>query len=155
MSLSNWISGRVFKFVHGNNLVYNTCWEDPRLDRAGAPTERSRSRPGHHICRMQCAGLCHRRCGARPCSRHESATDSLLEFEIAGIRLLQYEDFYKLFGDGYHPRAAELYQKTLRGALSTWAQSYWDRWIKFFDSPKRSFYFRGTSGSFARESTST
>ncbi|MCA9161300.1 MAG: DUF3419 family protein, partial [Planctomycetales bacterium] len=33
MPLSNWISGRVFKFVHGNNLVYNTCWEDPRLDR--------------------------------------------------------------------------------------------------------------------------
>src|SRR5262245_2676203 len=33
MSVLDWVSGRVFKFVHGNNLVYNTCWEDPRLDR--------------------------------------------------------------------------------------------------------------------------
>ena len=33
MSVFDWVSGRVFKFVHGNNLVYNTCWEDPRLDR--------------------------------------------------------------------------------------------------------------------------
>ena len=28
-----WISRRVFNTVHRNNLVYNTCWEDPRLDR--------------------------------------------------------------------------------------------------------------------------
>ena len=33
MSVLDWVSSRVFKFVHGNNLVYNTCWEDPRLDR--------------------------------------------------------------------------------------------------------------------------
>ena len=23
----------MFNMVHGRNLVYNTCWEDPRLDR--------------------------------------------------------------------------------------------------------------------------
>ncbi|MCW0218895.1 MAG: BtaA family protein, partial [Prosthecobacter sp.] len=23
----------IFNRVHGGNLVYNTCWEDPRLDR--------------------------------------------------------------------------------------------------------------------------
>ena len=33
MSLSEWISGHVFQAVHQHNLVYNTCWEDPRLDR--------------------------------------------------------------------------------------------------------------------------
>ena len=33
MPISEWVSRRVFQFVHGNNLVYNTCWEDPRLDR--------------------------------------------------------------------------------------------------------------------------
>ena len=33
MAVLDWFSGRVFKYVHGNNLVYNTCWEDPRLDR--------------------------------------------------------------------------------------------------------------------------
>ena len=32
MSLVEWAGSRVFSIVHGNNLVYNTCWEDPRLD---------------------------------------------------------------------------------------------------------------------------
>ena len=29
----NKIHESVFKRVHGNNLVYNTCWEDPCCDR--------------------------------------------------------------------------------------------------------------------------
>ena len=33
MPVLAWISRRVFDAVHRNNLVYNTCWEDPRLDR--------------------------------------------------------------------------------------------------------------------------
>ena len=32
-AFAEWISGKVFTAVHGNNLVYNTCWEDPRLDK--------------------------------------------------------------------------------------------------------------------------
>ena len=28
-----WLSDKCFHLVHGHNLVYNTCWEDPRLDR--------------------------------------------------------------------------------------------------------------------------
>lgn len=150
MSLSNWISGRVFKFVHGNNLVYNTCWEDPRLDRRALElTDRDRVLV---ITSAGCNALDYAIAGAG----HVHAVDmnprqnALLELKIAGIRRLEYEDFYRLFGDGYHPRAGQLYHQTLRSTLSPWAQSYWDRWIQFFDSPKRSFYFRGTSGSFAR-----
>jgi S-adenosylmethionine-diacylglycerol 3-amino-3-carboxypropyl transferase len=26
-------NNRIFSAVHGNNIVYNTCWEDPALDR--------------------------------------------------------------------------------------------------------------------------
>ena len=33
MALVDWLNARMFNFVHQNNLVYNTCWEDPRLDR--------------------------------------------------------------------------------------------------------------------------
>ncbi|MBM4095115.1 MAG: DUF3419 family protein, partial [Planctomycetes bacterium] len=33
MSVGEWMSSRWFQFVHQNNLVYNCCWEDPRLDR--------------------------------------------------------------------------------------------------------------------------
>lgn len=150
MTLRNWISGRVFKFVHGNNLVYNTCWEDPRLDRRALElTDKDRVLV---ITSAGCNALDYAIAGAG----HVYAVDmnprqnALLELKIAGIRRLQFDDYFKLFGDGYHPRAAEIYQQTLREALTPWAQAYWDRWIKFFDSPRRSFYFRGTSGSFAR-----
>ena len=33
MKRTDQIRDWVFQRVHGNNLVYNTCWEDPRCDR--------------------------------------------------------------------------------------------------------------------------
>ncbi len=150
MSLRNWISGRVFSFVHGNNLVYNTCWEDPRLDH-----EALQLTPEDRVLVITSAG-CNALDYAITGPAHVYAVDmnprqnALLDLKIAGIRKLDYEDFFKLFGQGYHPKAAQLYQATLRRELNPWSQTYWDRWIKFFDSPKRSFYYRGTSGAFAR-----
>ena len=31
--VANWLGNKCFKVVHQKNLVYNTCWEDPRIDR--------------------------------------------------------------------------------------------------------------------------
>ncbi|MCA9133459.1 MAG: BtaA family protein [Planctomycetales bacterium] len=150
MTLSNWISGRVFKFVHGNNLVYNTCWEDPRLDRQALQLTSD-----DRVLVITSAG-CNALDYALAGPAHVYAVDmnprqnSLLELKMAGIRKLDYDDFFALFGQGYHARAAALYHSTLRSELSPWAQSYWDRFIKFFDKQQRSFYYRGTSGAFAR-----
>ncbi len=33
MSAINQLRDWTFRKIHGNNLVYNTCWEDPRCDR--------------------------------------------------------------------------------------------------------------------------
>jgi len=33
MTLASWFDGIWFNCIYGHNLVYNTCWEDPRLDR--------------------------------------------------------------------------------------------------------------------------
>ena len=77
--------------------------------------------------------------------------NALLELKLAGIRKLRYEDFFSMFGRGRLERAGEVYGQQLRHSLSPWAQKYWDRRITFFDpSNRRSFYFRGTSGGFAR-----
>lgn len=150
MSFQNWVSGRVFKFVHGNNLVYNTCWEDPRLDRRALElTSEDRVLV---ITSAGCNALDYALAGPA----HVHAVDmnprqnALLELKMAGIRKLDYSDFFRLFGDGHHPQAAKLYRSTLRQELGPWSQTYWDRWIKFFDSRKRTFYYRGTSGAFAR-----
>ena len=32
MSLATALNTKIFNHVHGNNLVYNICWEDPRID---------------------------------------------------------------------------------------------------------------------------
>ena len=29
----NKLRDKIFSNIHGNNLIYNTCWEDPRCDR--------------------------------------------------------------------------------------------------------------------------
>ncbi|MCB1800041.1 MAG: DUF3419 family protein, partial [Gammaproteobacteria bacterium] len=117
MPLSNWISGRVFKFVHGNNLVYNTCWEDPRLDRQALELTSS-----DRVLVITSAG-CNALDYALTGPAHVYAVDmnprqnALLELKMTGIRNLQYDDFFELFGHGYHPRAAAIYQSALRSAL--------------------------------------
>src|SRR5262245_34640578 len=150
MSVLDWVSGRVFKFVHGNNLVYNTCWEDPRLDRTALKIG-----PKDNILVITSAG-CNALDYALCEPQHVFAVDmnprqnALLDLKIAGIKSLEFEDFFRLLGYGYHPDARRLYQRRMRPVMPAWSQAYWDRWIKFFDNKARPFYFRGTSGAFAR-----
>lgn len=146
----DWIGGRVFKFVHGNNLVYNTCWEDPRLDHVALKLT-----PQDNVLVITSAG-CNALDYAIAGPNHVYAVDmnprqnALLDLKIAGIRHLEYEDFFRLFGYGHHPDARKIYKDKLRTGLPAWSRAYWDKWIKFFHTPGKSFYYRGTSGSFAR-----
>lgn len=150
MSLTDWLSSRVFSFVHGNNLVYNTCWEDPRQDRAAL-----RIGPDDSVLVITSAG-CNALDYALAGAKHVYAVDmnprqnALLELKIAAIRELEYEEFFAMFGRGRFSRVKAVYRDRLRRTLSPWAQNYWDHRIKFFSDKGRSFYFRGSSGSFAR-----
>lgn len=144
------MSERLFGLVHGRNLVYNTCWEDPRLDRIALAI-----RPHDRILVITSAG-CNALDYAPATPAHVYAVDmnprqnALLELKIAGIRQLDFEDFFALFGRGFLPDARQVYRQKLRAEMSAGARRYWDRWIEFFDHPRRSFYFRGSSGTFAR-----
>jgi S-adenosylmethionine-diacylglycerol 3-amino-3-carboxypropyl transferase len=149
MAISEWVSGRVFRFVHGNNLVYNTCWEDPRLDRQALElTAQDRLLV---ITSAGCNALDYLLCGVG----HVYAIDmnprqnALLELKVSAIRHLDYEQLFAMFGQGRLPGAEAIYASKLRQSLSSSSRKYWDRWIRFFDHPKKSFYFRGTSGAFA------
>jgi S-adenosylmethionine-diacylglycerol 3-amino-3-carboxypropyl transferase len=150
MSVANWVSGRVFNLVHRHNLVYNTCWEDPRLDR-----EALQLGPDDTVLVITSAG-CNALDYALTEPRHIYAVDvnprqnALLELKLAGIRNLDFETFFRVFGNGRLEGVREVYRHKLRDGLSEWSQKYWDRRIKFFDSKRRTFYYRGTSGSFAR-----
>jgi len=150
MSVANWVSGRMFNLVHRHNLVYNTCWEDPRLDREALDLG-----PDDTVLVITSAG-CNALDYALTEPRHVFTVDvnprqnALLELKLAGIQNLDFDTFFRVFGEGRLEGARDVYHDRLRGALSEWAQKYWDRRIKFFDSKRRTFYFRGTSGAFAR-----
>lgn len=146
------VSRSWFKMIHGSNLVYNACWEDPRLDRKALELG-----PRDRVLVITSAG-CNALDYVLDSPEHVHAVDmnprqnALLELKLAGIRALEFETFFALFGRGRVANVRELYLSALREHLSVEARDYWDRHIRFFDARNRagSFYFRGTAGFFAR-----
>ncbi|MCB0346679.1 MAG: BtaA family protein [Bdellovibrionales bacterium] len=149
--MREYLSSAVFRFVHGNHLVYNTCWEDPRIDREALDLD------GESMLVITSAGcnvLDYLLAGAG----HVYAVDmnprqnALLELKLAGIKELSFETFFDMFGRGVLPNFDSTYRRSLRGHLSPYAQDYWDKHINYFAGKgwRSSFYFRGSSGFFAR-----
>src|SRR5271156_6630217 len=100
---------RVFKAVHRHNLIYNTCWEDPALDRVAlelGPQERLMviTSPGCNALDYRLAG-----CGEVNAVDVNPIQNALLELKVAGIRGLDHGSFFELFGNGSSPRAPEMY----------------------------------------------
>ncbi|MCB0571771.1 MAG: BtaA family protein [Phaeodactylibacter sp.] len=141
----------VFRQVHTNNLVYNTCWEDPRCDRELLELD-SRS----EVAMITSAG-----CNAldylldRPARIHcvdvNPRQNALLQLKLATFNQGSFDDLFQLFGKGQHPEATSLYQDQLRSALPAYAQEYWDNHLNYFNGKgvRRSFYHYSTSGTFA------
>ncbi|MCA9269369.1 MAG: DUF3419 family protein, partial [Planctomycetales bacterium] len=133
MSLTHWISGRMFNLVHGRNLVYNTCWEDPRLDRVALELG-----PSDNVLVITSAG-CNALDYALTGPNHVYAVDmnprqnALLDLKIAGVKQLDYETFFSMFGRGRAPGIRDLYRQKLRDHLPPASRKYWDRYYRFFD----------------------
>ena len=131
MSLIDRIDQRLFDLVRRHNLVYNTCWEDPRLDRVALDLG-----PDDTVLVVRSAG-CNVLDYALTAPRHVYAVDlnprqnALLELKLAGIRRLDYKRFFALFGRGHLPdarahiealldaptleRQREIYEQRVRG----------------------------------------
>jgi S-adenosylmethionine-diacylglycerol 3-amino-3-carboxypropyl transferase len=146
------LSSRMFAAVHGRNLVYNTCWEDPALDRIALDFQ-----PDDRVLVITSAGcnaLDYLLAGAGEVNAVDvnPRQNALLELKIAGIKALSHDAFFELFGQGRSPFAREMYLDALRPQLSPRSAHYWDRHIKFFEGRgwRKSFYYRGTSGFFAK-----
>ncbi len=50
---------------------------------------------------------------------------ALLELKVAGVRGLEFDDFFSVFGEGCHPAFPTLYNRYLREQLSDFARGYW------------------------------
>ena len=140
----------VFHHVHGGQLIYNTCWEDPRIDR-----QLMQLRADSRVVMITSAG-----CNAfdylldGPAEIHaidvNFRQNALLELKRAMIRRGDFADLFELFGIGSHEKYRPLY-RAMRADLPDYARKFWDEKISFFDpgSMKKSFYYHGTAGSAA------
>jgi S-adenosylmethionine-diacylglycerol 3-amino-3-carboxypropyl transferase len=148
----NYLSSLSFNWIHSKNLVYNTCWEDPRCDRQLLDLQKDSK-----VVMITSAG-----CNAldylldSPAEIHcvdmNARQNALLELKKASFdKYSSHNDLFDLFGNGKHADAKEFYWEVLRPKLPTYSQQYWDKNIHFFDGKglRKSFYHHGTSGIFA------
>jgi S-adenosylmethionine-diacylglycerol 3-amino-3-carboxypropyl transferase len=149
-SLAERFDQKVFDAIYSRALVYNTCWEDPAVDRLALnirddDTMLVITSAGCNVLDYALVGP--QRVHAVDANPRQNA---LLELKLAGIRRLHYDDFFAAFGSGFHPRFRQLYSKELRGELSPFARGFWDKRIDWFGNPMGSFYYHGLSGIVAR-----
>ena len=141
----------MFKQVHGNNLVYNTCWEDPRCDRKLLNFNNDTE-----IVMITSAG-----CNALDylldnpkkihCIDMNPRQNALLELKMAVFAGADHQTLFQLFGKGKHEDVKPIYNEQIRPHLPEFAQQYWDKNIKFFNGKglRKTFYHYSTSGTFA------
>ncbi|MDD2742113.1 MAG: BtaA family protein [Rhodocyclaceae bacterium] len=150
LTLKDRIDQKIFDALYSRSLVYNTCWEDPAVDRQALDLG-----PDDSVLVITSAG-CNALDYALQGPRKIYTVDAnprqtaLLELKIAGIKKLPFDDFFALFGSGFHPDIRNIYFEKLRTELSAFAQRYWDRRISWFCSDHGSFYFHGLAGFVAR-----
>jgi S-adenosylmethionine-diacylglycerol 3-amino-3-carboxypropyl transferase len=150
ITLADKFDQKVFDAIYSRALVYNTCWEDPAVDRQVLHLNDSDRMLV--ITSAGCNVLDYALLG--PAEIHavdaNPRQNALLELKLAGIRRLEFEDFFAAFGHGHHPRFETIYRQCLRPDLSAFARDFWDRRVRWFGNPRGSFYFHGLSGIVAR-----
>lgn len=144
------VDQRVFDAIYSRSLVYNTCWEDPAVDRQALALGPQDSMvvitsAGCNVLDYALTGV--NRIHAVDANPRQTA---LLELKLAGLRRLNYDDFFAAFGAGHHPKFKQVYHDTLRAELSPFAREWWDKHYGWFISGSGSFYFHGLSGIVAR-----
>lgn len=140
----------LFRRVHGNTLIYNTCWEDPRLDREMLGLD-----SGSRVVMITSAG-----CNALdylldgPEVIHavdvNPRQNALLQLKLALFSRGDFAELFRIFGEGVRPGFRD-YLPRLEAALPPYAREFWRAKHKYFERQpfNPSFYYRGTSGQVA------
>lgn len=150
--ISKNLQQRLFKAITSNNLVYNTSWEDPRIDRQLLDLN-SNSK----VLMLTGAG-----CNALDYLLDDvqqidaidinPAQNALLDLKKAFFINGRYSLLWDFWADGqaYHPK--EAYTKNLRSYIPSIGQKYWDTHIHKFEQQNNNagFYFSGTAGKVAQ-----
>ncbi|KHK02833.1 DUF3419 family protein [Desulfovibrio sp. TomC] len=148
--LSRRLQDAFFGLVHGNRLIYNTCWEDPRLDRQLLGLS-----PQSRVAVITSAGdnaldyLLDDPAGVA-CVDLNFRQNALLELKRALFLQASHEELFSFFGDGGGPECAGIYAR-VRRHLPPYAAAFWDANSSYFKAGRlsRSFYYHGASGAVA------
>lgn len=145
------VKKRVFSSILANNLIYNTCWEDPRIDRELLQLDKDAK-----VVMLTSAG-----CNALDyllddpahvyCIDQNYRQNALLQLKKALFLNNVFSLLEQFFVDGRCVQAAELYRAHLQKYLDKESTEYWNAKIGYFsdDNFGKSFYFHGTSGKLA------
>lgn len=140
-------SEKLFNLVHGNQLIYNSCWEDPRLDRQVLDLDGE-----SEVVMITSAG-----CNALdylldgPKAIHavdvNFRQNAVLELKQALISGGNFERLWGMFGDGSLFDHEQVFDE-LTGQMSGDARRFWKRKSGYFRPGNRrgSYYYRGASG---------
>lgn len=139
-----------FRCVHENALIYNTCWEDPRLDR-----EMLQIGSDSRVVTITSAG-----CNVldylldNPAVIHavdvNPRQNALLQLKVALLQHGDHDELFRVFGEGVRPRFRELLT-ALAAGLSHEARRFWQAKHNYFESSRLnpSFYYRGAAANAA------
>lgn len=135
----------LFDLLLRNKLIFNTCWEDPQIDRKLFNIDKN-----SHLLTITSAG-----CNALEyllddpkevnCCDINPAQNSVLELKIALFKNGDYELMWDFFGEGGKKGLEKAFKEKLKKHLSEKAVQYWDKNINYF-TDKKSYYRRGASG---------
>lgn len=150
-TITSRVQHRFFYSILSNNLIYNTCWEDPRIDR-----QLLQLSDDSDIVMITSAG-----CNAldylldNPNSIHcidrNPRQNALLEFKKQLFKTGSYHLLASYFMHGMFTEAERWYRECIRPDLGATAAEFWDEHLSYFEAShsKRSFYFKSTSGNVA------
>jgi len=146
--MKNTLSTLWFRYLTSQYLIYNTCWEDPRIDRYLLNLDESSD-----IFMITSAGdntfdylLDNPR--SIECADINPQQNALLDLKCALFEYGNYEHLIDLFLTGKSTNYQPIYH-SIRNNLNQNSRLFWDHHIKWF-SHENGFYRNGLTGYFAR-----
>lgn len=144
------IQDNIFKWIHSNNLIYNTCREDPRIDRQ--LLELKNDSKIVMITSAWCNALDYLLDNPEKiyCIDVNPKQNALMNLKLSFYKYWNFNDFEKFFLNWNHENYKKIYT-SLREYLPLFATKFWDKKIWYFSKKniKWSFYYRWTSWFFA------
>jgi len=146
--MKNLLSTLWFRYLTSRYLIYNTCWEDPKIDRFLLNIDQSSD-----VLMITSAGdntfdYLLDRPRSIDCADINPQQNALLDLKCALFDSGNYEHLTELFLTGKSPNYRIIY-KSIRNKLDQSSQTFWDQHIHWF-SRENGFYRNGLTGYFAR-----